>query len=489
MRHPVPSVRLRAANDAPVRPERRYVLYWMIAARRTRWSFSLQRAVERSEELGLPLVVFEPLRCGYRWASPRIHTFVTQGMSVNRDRLADAGVAYFPYVEGKDGDGSGLLEALAKDAAVVITDDFPCFFLPRMVAAAAEKLDVHLEAVDSNGVMPLAATPKAFSRAFDFRRFLHKHLLDHIDERPEPRPLAGADVCRGRLSELVRQETRQRWAPWTGGIDHVEGLDAEVAPIDIAGGAAAGEAQMHLFLDHRLPGYGDRNHPDTKTTSELSPYLHFGHVSASQLIGELLDEAEWTAPHPPPKPTGARAGWWGLSEAEEGFLDEAVTWRETSYTFCHHEPRYDQYDSLPNWALTTMDEHRDDDRPELYSLDELEHAKTSDPIWNAAQRQLRESGVIHNYLRMLWAKRIYEWSPSPEEAWSRLEHMNNRWSIDGRNPNSYAGIGWVMGRFDRAWGPERPIFGKLRYMTSGSTKRKLKLDQYLQRWGRQGTLL
>jgi len=248
------------------------------------------------------------------------------------------------------------------------------------------------------------------------------------------------------------------------------------------GGPVAGEALVERFLARNLHRYHERNHPDQDVASGLSPYLHFGHVSSHEIVGTLLDDAQWTAPHVPLKPTGGRSGWWGLSEAQESFLDQVITWRELGYVFCHHTPDYDQYSTLPPWARKSMDETRDDVRPELYTLEELEQGRTSDPVWNAAQRQLRVEGRIHNYLRMLWGKRIYEWSPSPEEAWRRLEELNNRWSLDGRNPNSYSGIGWVMGRFDRAWGPVRPIYGKLRYMTSDSTRRKLKLKQYLARW-------
>ena len=495
MSFPVPETRVRAVNSDLERPDGAYVLYWMIAARRTRHSFGLQRAVWHAERLGLPLLVFEPLRCGHRWASQRIHRFVLDGMADNADRLEELRIAYYPWVERHDGGGKGLLCALAGRAAIVVTDLFPCFFLPRMVQAAGAQLDVALEEVDGNGVVPLSLVPKPFSRAFDFRRFLQRELPRHLDVRPTDDPLVGRGGLRGELGELVTPAILHRWPPVTqalldGDPTALAGLpvDAEVPPVHFRGGPQAGEERLASFLALRLPRYDERNHPDREVVSELSPYLHFGHVSSHELAGTLLDEAGWSAPHPALKATGSRTGWWGLSEAQEGFLDQILTWRELGYADCLLRPDYASYGSLPQWARRTMDEHRDDERPELYSLEQLEGAATSDDIWNAAQRQLRAEGRIHNYLRMLWGKRIYEWSPSPEEAWRRLEHLNNRWSLDGRNPNSYSGIGWVMGRFDRAWGPERPIFGKLRYMTSGSTRRKLRLTQYLLRWGDQAAL-
>ncbi|MEC8025764.1 MAG: deoxyribodipyrimidine photolyase, partial [Myxococcota bacterium] len=191
----------------------------------------------------------------------------------------------------------------------------------------------------------------------------------------------------------------------------------------------------------------------------------------------------WALPESTPKPTGKREGWWGLSAASEAFFDELITWREVGYTFCHHRLEdYDTFESLPTWAQTTLNEHRSDPRPWIYTLEQLDQAQTHDPVWNAAQNELRRTGRMHNYLRMLWAKKILEWSESPEDALEVLIELNNRYALDGRNPNSYSGIFWTLGRFDRAWGPVRPIFGKIRFMSSDNTKRKLKLKNYLEKY-------
>jgi deoxyribodipyrimidine photo-lyase len=164
-----------------------------------------------------------------------------------------------------------------------------------------------------------------------------------------------------------------------------------------------------------------------------------------------------------------------------------VVWRELGFNCCHHRPHdYDRYDSLPAWARATLAKHARDQRPERYSFDQLAAAETCDPIWNAAQRELVQSGRIHNYLRMLWGKKVLEWSPSPEAALDTLIELNNRYALDGRDPNSYSGIFWCFGRYDRAWGPERPIFGTIRYMSSEATRRKLALQEYLERWSAPG---
>ena len=192
---------------------------------------------------------------------------------------------------------------------------------------------------------------------------------------------------------------------------------------------------------------------------------------------------QWSPNKLAKKATGSSTGWWGTSPAAEVFLDQVVTWRELGFNMCHFRYDYDRYESLPAWAQRTLAEHADDAREAVYTLDEFAAAKTHDPLWNAAQRQLLQQGRIHNYLRMLWGKKILEWSASPRKALEIMLELNNRFALDGRDPNSYSGIFWVLGRYDRAWGPERPIFGKIRYMTSESAARKLRLKKYLQRYG------
>jgi deoxyribodipyrimidine photo-lyase len=172
-----------------------------------------------------------------------------------------------------------------------------------------------------------------------------------------------------------------------------------------------------------------------------------------------------------------------MSEGAEAFLDQLVTWRELGFNMCSKREDHDQFESLPPWAIKELHEHAGDRRPFLYSLEEFKAAKTHDELWNAAQRELLEQGWIHNYLRMLWGKKILEWSSSPREALGAMIELNNKYALDGRDPNSYSGIFWVLGRYDRPFGPSRPIFGKIRYMSSKSTARKLALADYLNRYG------
>jgi deoxyribodipyrimidine photo-lyase len=251
------------------------------------------------------------------------------------------------------------------------------------------------------------------------------------------------------------------------------------------GGAPAAANALDAFVSQRLERYEEsRNRPEEQVTSGLSPYLHFGHISPHQIFARVAENYGWTPSRLSSKPNGRSRGWWGLPPAAEAFLDQLVTWRELGYNMCWQREDHDRYESLPDWARATLDKHAADPRPYVYTAAELESAATHDPLWNAAQRQLVRTGGIHNYLRMLWGKKILEWSPSAEQALEVMIHLNNKYALDGRNPNSYTGIFWVLGRYDRPWAPERPVLGRIRYMSSDNTARKMRVSRYLEVFGR-----
>ena len=490
----VPATRIRVFNDRPdhICGSGAFVLYWMISARRTKWNFGLQRAVDWAIELGKPLLVLEALRATYPWNCERFHAFVIEGMADNARDFASTPVTYYPYLEPEPGKEKGLLKELARDACVVISDDFPCFFLPRMVEAASRQLRVRLELIDSNGLYPMRHTNRVFSRAFDFRRHLQKELLPHLTQQPLANPLTGK-ILRSlpRLESipatilkrwpaadplaLTRDRTTLQQALGRFQIDHSVGI------VETVGGSSAANQRAADFIKRKLSRYSEeRNEPQKEMSSGLSPYLHFGHLSVHQLFDTTSRQVGWTAEQVAAKPTGQSSGWWGAPEVES-FWDELITWRELGYNMCANSDDYDQYESLPDWARKTLAEHETDPRPFVYSLEEFENSRTHDPLWNAAQYQLVTTGVIHNYLRMLWGKKILEWSPNARTALSTMIELNNKWAIDGRNPNSYSGIFWVLGRYDRAWN-EREIFGKIRYMSSDNTARKYHVKEYIRRF-------
>lgn len=474
--------RITKLNTKKPKPEGDFVLYWMVANRRSSWNYSLDLALEYCREFNKPLLVLEALRVGYQWASDRIHQFIVDGMRVNQQRFAESRITYYPYLEPEEDEGKGLVEALAERACVVVTDDFPCFFLPRMLKAVANRLDCRMEMVDSNGLYPMRLAEKTYLRAVDFRRHLQKVVDPHLEEFPCSDPLSDQELP--RLDSLPKQIT-ERWKPTDLEIFRPSDydIDHQVKVLNCSGGEARAQELLEDFLGNKLSLYAeDRNHPQKDGTSGFSPYLHFGHLSAHQIFKGICEAENWSAGKLSLKVKGQREGWWGMSEDAEGFMDQLLTWRELGYNMTHREENYDQWESLPDWARKTLLEHAEDPREYVYSLEEFERAQTHDSLWNAAQNQLRREGQIHNYLRMLWGKKILHWTEHPKHALSIALHLNNKYGIDGRNPNSYSGVFWIFGRYDRAWGPEREIFGKIRYMTCDSTRRKYQVNEYVERF-------
>jgi deoxyribodipyrimidine photo-lyase len=483
----VPDIRVRKSNDAAVNVKGDFVLYWMIAFRRFTWNYSLQRAVNWAEDLGKPLVVLEALRCEYPWASDRLHRFVIDGMLDSARQTSRHHVLYYPYVELKADAGKGLLTALAENACVIVTDDFPAFFIPQMIGAASKKLPVMMEQVDSNGILPMRAADRVFPSAYVFRRFLQKMLPDYLLEHPEPEPLKGV-----RLPRLtgIPKKIIKRWPMATDSLLKANSnllaslpIDHNVPMVDERGGPSRAIQILRAFVERRLSSYVEkRNQPEEEATSGLSPYLHFGHISAHKIFHEIMEKERWFIDRLSSKADGRRRGWWGMGETAEAFLDQLITWRELGFNICWQRHDYDRYESLPSWALETLNIRKMDEREYIYSLEEFVDGKTHDPLWNAAQIQLKREGRIHNYLRMLWGKKILQWTATPRKALKVMIELNNRYALDGRDPNSYSGIFWILGRYDRAWGPERPIFGKVRFMSSRNTARKVRVKDYIQKY-------
>ncbi len=481
----VPMNRVRLVRDTPVRGDGEFVLYWMHATRRCRFNFALERALHWAHATSKPLVVLETLPITYPWASDRLHAFTLQGMHDNAARFATTEVTYYPYVEPTPGEGVDLPSALAEHAAVVVTDDVPAF-LRRPHGNVEPRMRPRVEAVDSNGLVPLGVPERPYPTAYSFRRLLHRELGDHLAESPLVEPLSDLGLpSLGKVPPAIAA----RWPAATPELLAATPTALTALPIDhevgVApqrGGARAGAIALDHFLTSRLSRYArDRNVPDEDATSELSPYLRAGHIGAHDVFWRVAEWAEWAPDQLRPEDRGSRSGW-GMQEGGADFVDQLVTWRELGYNMCQHRHDYVDFSSLPTWARDTLSDHADDPRPHLYTLEELAGGHTHDRLWNAAQTQLRTEGRLHNYLRMLWAKKVLEWSESPEVALDVLITLNDRFALDGQDPNSYSGILWTFGRYDRPWGPERPIFGKVRYMSSKNTARKVRVNRYLERY-------
>ncbi|RAH15952.1 MAG: deoxyribodipyrimidine photolyase [Methanobacteriota archaeon] len=499
MNQTISNERINQLNNCKINSDGKYVLYCMISARRLKWNFGLKFAVEKAKQLNKPLVVIEPLNIDHKWASDRIHNFVINGMLDNRADFENTPITYFPFVETTKNQGKGILRKFSELSTMVVIDDFPTYFPKIVVDRIAPKLPVKTVAIDSNGLLPMKLVGKECSTAHSFRRFTHKNILPFIEDEVFTSSLPSMNGLR-QLSQFeindIIMKTEYKMTPlewlWRAsqpddiGINALSSIDIdhEVFPVkSIRGGSKNAYERMKIFLDTKLEKYSeDRNKPSLKATSGMSPWLHFGHISTHEIVHNILKKEKWDPGLVNESRIGSRSGWWGMSESAEGFLDQLITWRELGFNFAYFRDDHTNWTSLPQWAQNSLEEHSNDYKEETYSFEELESAQTSDPVWNAAQNQLVREGIIQNYLRMLWGKKILQWSPDAKTAMDWMIKLNDRWALDGRDPNSYTGIFWVLGRHDRAWF-ERPIFGKIRYMTSNSTKKKYNLDEYLKIYG------
>jgi deoxyribodipyrimidine photo-lyase len=473
------AARVRQVNDRPVSASGRYVLYWMQMYRRLRHNHALDHARSLAVELKRPLVVYEGLRLDYPWSSARLHQFVLEGMADNAEQARQIGLNYWPFVETPDNPARGLLARLATDACAVITDDYPAFIAPGQTEALGRRATVRVGAVDGNCIIPLNALGSPATAAAHFRHRLHREFATAWQNRSAP------DL---ELPPILRTPVEPPFAVWTRrdipAFVASLPVDQAVRPItNLRGGSVAGAKLLDRFVRQRLRGYAELRSnptaPDKGHASELSAHLHFGHISIEEIAGAVL--GDWNPDRINLKFKGKRQGFFTDDADKNSFLDEALTWRDLGYHWHWHRRRdaASLETALPSWAWQTLTKHRCDPRSHLYSLEEFESAATHDELWNAAQKELVATGRIQNYLRMLWGKKVIEWSESPEEAYRILEHLNNKYAVDGRDPNSYTGILWCFGLFDRPWPPERPVFGTVRFMSSENTARKFKMGSYL----------
>lgn len=487
------SKRVFVRNNCQPNSNGKFVLYWMQINRRFHYNFALEYAVGWANKLKKPLLILEAFSCDYPWATDRSHTFMMQGMKENLDYAEGQNLNYISFVEETAGQYETLLKTLASNASVLVTDEYPVFIIRERNSRYPKEMDIPYYTVDSNGLIPLGLTKKDPYSAYFFRKIMQKNFIEAYTNPPKNHPLSELENTeRITLSDYFIEDL----SDGKQAVEHIPDfiskltINHSVKPVDMNGARSIAMKMLDEFLEYGLLQYEEkRNHPDEKKTSQLSPWLHFGKISEYEIIRAVLQYQPdgWDLDNITFN-KGSTGGFFNGNPAIDSFLDEIITWREVGFHFAHHREDYNLLSSLPDWALQTLDKHRNDPREWVYSYEELAASETHDEIWNAAQSQLREEGVIHNYLRMLWGKKVIEWTPNPETALEYLIDLNNTYAIDGRDPNSYSGVFWCFGRFDRAW-QERPIFGKLRYMTSESTRKKVKLKQYLNKYGKQKSLL
>lgn len=486
------SHRVFKRNEKEPNPDGDYVLYWMQINRRLQYNYALEYAVGWANKLGKPLLIYEGLNCDYPWASERVHHFMMEGMKENLDYAKEQDLNFYSYLEDEAGAGKGLLYNLAENACCVISDEYPVFIIREHNEKVGDRLKVPYTTVDSNGVIPLGVTDKDPYSAYFFRKIMQKNFVECFTHPPKRKPL---DELENRSSVTLPESFIEKYPPADKHFEDIPSFIGElpirhdIKALGIQGTRQAALGKLGQFINYGLLEYDDkRNDPDENKTSGMSPWLHFGKISEYEIVKAVLDhQPEGWDLDDITFNGGSTGGFFNGDPNIDGFLDEVITWRGVGFHFAHHRPDYAEFESLPDWAQETLKKHASDPREWIYSFEELEQSQTHDEIWNAAQTQLREEGIIHNYLRMLWGKKVMEWTPDPRTALDYLIELNNLYAIDGRDPNSYSGIFWCFGRFDRAW-QERPIFGKTRYMTSESTRKKVKLKQYLDKYGNQKAL-
>lgn len=449
------NARVLPLNDAPIRTNAEFVLYWTQMNRRMAWNHALAYAASRANDLNLPLLIYEGLTCTYREANDRMHTFVLEGVPEQEAAAHALGAGYCFYLRRRRADPNDILYRLAARAALVVTDDYPVFIAAAHNASVPARIAVAFHAVDSSCVVPMRLFPKQEWAAYTLRPKIHRVLREHLVPVPEirlnlpwtgPVPEFHTPVSISRVPELVASCE----------IDH------SVKPsLTFSGGRGAAEQHLHRFLTERFPRYGvERNSPSNHATSGLSPYLHFGQISSLEVA---LAAEGYAAEH-------------GGSAAE--FLEELIVRRELAFNFALRSPHLDSLDALPEWVQITLRKHSNDRRDYLYTPEQFEWGRTHDPLWNACQKEMLLRGKIHGYYRMYWGKKIMEWSPSMAQALDTMLHIHDRHALDGRDPNTYASVLWCFGLHDRPWG-ERPVFGSIRYMGFDGMKRKTDVNAYI----------
>ncbi len=452
---PVETERISKLNEANDRPEAEYVLYWAQMNRRVDANHGLLYAIELANRYGLPVLYYEGLTCTYEYANDRLHTFVLEGVPETAKRLKKAGIGYVFYLRRKKADRNDVLYELARKAAAVVTDDYPTFIARQHNRSVPKKLAISYYVVDSSCVVPMTQITTRQYGAYTIRPRIQKQLKTYLQEPDAIKPkrkFAGEPpsfhtaVDASEIGQLVASCE----------IDH------SVKPsLSFTGGRLRAEKLLEYFLENNLRRYGkDRNQPVEHATSHMSPYLHFGQISSLEIA---LAARTYAEKH---------------KLMADDYLEELIVRRELSFNYTRFVEDPGDLGNLPEWCQKTMEKHARDKREVLYSREQLIQAQTEDRLWNATQKEMVLRGKIHGYYRMYWGKKIIEWSKHYQDAADLMIDIHGHYALDGRDPNTFTNILWCFGLHDRAWG-ERPVFGKLRYLSLQGLERKTDTDGYI----------
>jgi len=444
-----PRVTVRRAGDPNAAG--RCVVYWMQRAQRALDNPALDLAVHAANVLRQPVVIFFAPVPFYPHANLRHYEFLAQAIPGTAERARQRGIG---YVLRRYPQHSLLRFCDEVKASLVVGDENPMREPNQWRELAAKKLNIPLWTVDADVIVP--------SKLLEKEQYAARVIRPRLERRFEQ-----------FLQPLSNPKAKVEWhkppglqaLPDDGSLDLTEGwkdLDRSVQPVrSFRAGTTEALKLLREFVAHKLARYPEQHgKPEMDGTSRLSPYLHFGHIGPHTVALAVENGAAPRA-------------------AKIDFLDQLITWRELSINFVHFNPLYDSIESAPDWAHRTLSDHAHDRRPVTYSRRQLERGETRDELWNAAQRQMLHAGWMHNYMRMYWAKKILEWSPSPAVAYQTAVYLNDKYFLDGRDPDGYAGIAWaIAGKFDRPWF-DRPIFGTIRYMSDKAAGKKFDAAKYI----------
>ncbi|MHC4167040.1 MAG: deoxyribodipyrimidine photo-lyase [Planctomycetota bacterium] len=439
--------RIKALNDKRAR-DGLYVLYWMQAAQRAECNHALEYAIRSADKLGKPLVVFFGLTDNWPEANLRHYCFMLEGLREVRRDLEARGIRMVIHHQSPD---SSAVE-MAKDAALVVVDAGHLRIQAKWRANAAKRIECPMYEVETNLIVPVeeASSKENFS-AGTFRPRITRQLDRYLVPLRHTRPRIdspGLKFSTFNVDDIDKALSK---------LD----IDRSVPKTDcFHGGTGEAKTRLNDFLRNKLARFAElRNDPTAEHVSHMSPYLHFGQISPLYIALKVLNTP------------GA---------GKDAYLEELIVRRELSHNFVYYNQDYDKFSCLPPWAANTLNFHRRDKREYVYSVEQFERAETHDPYWNAAQQEMVVAGKMHGYMRMYWGKKILEWSRNPRTAFRTALYLNNKYELDGRDPNAFAGVAWCFGKHDRAWA-ERPVFGKIRYMNAAGLKRKFDADAYVEK--------
>jgi len=437
--------RVKALNRKEIR-KRKYILYWMQASQRTEYNHALEYAITKANKINRPVVVYFGLTNDFPEANERHYNFMLEELREVESSLNEKGIRMIVWCKSPE---LGVVE-LSKNASLVVVDRGYLRIQKKWRRYVAESLECPLIQVESDIVVPVqTASHKEEYSAATFRPKIQKKLDSFLHPLKENYPKV--DSLQLYFDSFDIEDPEKV-------ISNLN-IDRSVKKvIDFHGGTTEAKKRLEIFLRSRLEYYEElRNDPTKECVSNMSPYLHFGQISPLYIALKVLETD---------------------SPGKDAYLEELIVRRELSVNFIFYNENYDSFEGLPEWAKKTLKEHEKDPREYIYILEEMENAETHDPYWNAAQREMVLRGKMHGYMRMYWGKKIIEWSRTPEEAYKTAIYLNNKYELDGRDPNGFTGVAWCFGKHDRPW-KERNIFGKIRYMNANGLKRKFDADGYV----------